>query len=44
MFKRIRMAIATAMLPTGFMVVRDYSKSVHYITFEKDRDYVLIEG
>jgi hypothetical protein len=43
-FSKVRFAVINAILPNGYMVMRDYTKSVQYITLEKDRDYKLIEA
>jgi hypothetical protein len=34
MFKKLRLVLVNAILPNGFYVVRDYSKTIQYITLE----------
>ena len=36
MLKRLRLALVNAIIPNGFYVVRDYSKTVQYITLDSN--------
>ncbi len=44
LLKKLRFALVNAILPEGYIVTIDYTKSVRYITLEKDRDYKLLEA